>query len=65
MSKKLIGSKWTAVEPENKEKHFVVTQVEYRKDGSVATCQLEAVMTKQKRQVDWRELNSDWLSGWK
>lgn len=27
--KKLLHSKWTAVKPENKEKHFMVTEMEF------------------------------------
>ena len=27
--KKLLNSKWTAVKPTNKEKHFLVTEIEF------------------------------------
>ena len=32
---KLMKSKWTALEPRNKEKHFLVTEIEFNEDGSV------------------------------
>lgn len=66
--KKLLNSKWTAVQPLNKERHFLVTEVELDEDEQVVvSCVLEPVMTKRSRRVGWRELtDSDvWLQGWK
>ncbi len=66
--KKLLHSKWTAVQPLRKEKHFVVTEVEFDEESGVVTlCVLEPVMTKRSRPIDWRELadSSAWLQGWK
>ena len=64
---KLLNSKWTAVIPKNKEKHFLVTEVEYDDERVVVSCTLEAVMSKRAITIDWRELkNSDtWKQGWK
>jgi tryptophan-rich hypothetical protein len=66
--KKLLNSKWTAVVPENGEKHFVVTKVERNsKDAQVVdfVC-LEAVTSKRVYQIDPRELGNKavWLQGW-
>ena len=65
--KKLIQSKWTAVKPTMKEKHFMVTEVEFDEDGNVLACSLEAVMSKLTFDIQWRELKdqSEWLQGWK
>ncbi|HCH4279606.1 TPA: TIGR02450 family Trp-rich protein [Vibrio parahaemolyticus] len=35
--KKLLHSKWTATSPKNKEKHFVVTEMELDEDGNVGS----------------------------
>ena len=65
--KKLLNSKWTAVNPQNKEKHFIIVEVEYDEEANVIECVIEAVMTKRQRPVEWRDLNqaSEWLPGWK
>lgn len=65
--KKLLNSKWTAVKPQNKEKHFMITEVEFDEEGEVIHCLIEAVMTKNERAIDWQDLkdNSQWLQGWK
>ena len=65
--KKLLNSKWTAVNPVRKEKHFVVTEIEFDEDGTVLHCQIEAVISNRSRPIDWQELkNQDhWLQGWK
>ena len=65
--KKLLNSKWTAIKPQNKEKHFMITEVEFDEEGEVIHCLIEAVMTKNERSIDWQDLkdNSQWLQGWK
>ena len=65
--KKLLNSKWTAVRPLNKEKHFMVTEVELDEDEVVVSCLLEPVMTKRGRRIEWRELTDStvWLYGWR
>ena len=34
--RKLLQSKWTAVAPAKREKHFIVTEVEFDEDGVVS-----------------------------
>lgn len=65
--KKLLTSKWTAVKPSNKEKHFIVTEVEFDEDDVVVLCCIEAVMSGRIIQIDWQELKEsrNWLHGWK
>ena len=64
--RKLLNSKWTAVNPANREKHFVVTEIEFDEDGRVSHCLIEAVISKRAEPIDWETLkNTDcWLQGW-
>ena len=64
---KLLHSKWTAVRPENREKHFLVVDVKFNEEGIVMSCLLEAIISKRICDIDWRDLkNSDnWKQGWK
>ena len=64
---KLLRSKWTAVRPENKEKHFLVVDVEFNEAGVVIGCLLEAIINKRIRDIDWRDLKNidNWKPGWK
>ena len=65
--KKLRNSKWTAIDPTNKEKHFLVTEVGFDEDGVIIHCLIEAVMTRRSTTIDWRTLknSNQWLSGWR
>ncbi len=65
--RKLLNSKWTAVDPVRKEKHFMVTDVEFDEDGAVVHCLIEAVISRRSERIDWRELKNPehWLQGWK
>ena len=65
--RKLLNSKWTAVNPAKKEKHFVVTEIEFDEDGKVRHCLIEAVISNRSEPIDWRELKNqhNWLQGWK
>lgn len=65
--KKLLQSKWTAVKPVNREKHFMVTEVEYDEDGLVLECVIEAVLTRRPASISWRDLQNteQWVPGWK
>ncbi|HBT56827.1 MAG: TIGR02450 family Trp-rich protein [Pseudomonadales bacterium] len=65
--KKLLHSKWTAVAPVNREKHFMITDVEVDEEGQVIGCEIEAVLSRRQMQIDWSELKDDarWLQGWK
>jgi len=63
---KLPLSKWTATQPANKEKHFLVSKVIKDEQDFIVGCILEAVLTHKEYQIDWRELkNTDlWSIGW-
>jgi len=64
--KSLIHSKWTKVDVTNKEKHFIITVVKFDEEQTVVSCMIEAVMTKNEYDIDWRELkdNNNWRIGW-
>jgi tryptophan-rich hypothetical protein len=65
--KKLLNSKWTAIHPSRKEKHFMIVELEFDEDNHVIDCQIEAVMTKRRFAIQWHELRDAtlWLQGWK
>ncbi len=65
--KKLLQSKWTAVTPINKEKHFLVTEMEFDEEGNVLHCLLEAVISNRATAIDWQDLKNTehWRQGWK
>ncbi|MCC5878338.1 MAG: TIGR02450 family Trp-rich protein [Idiomarina sp.] len=64
---KLHHSKWTAVTPMNREKHFLISEVEYEEDGTIISCTLESVLSKNEYSIDWIELKNaeKWVQGWK
>ena len=64
---KLLLSKWTAAQPQNREKHFLVTELFRDEEGTVLDIELQAVLTKRCERLDWQTLkNSDtWILGWK
>lgn len=64
--KKLLNSKWTAVNPSRKEKHFMVTEVDYDENGAVIHCRMEALLTRRCFEISWRDLKKtgDWIAGW-
>ncbi len=66
--KKLLQSKWTAVEPRKREKHFLVVQiVEPAFTGApIEHVEIEAVHSKRTAVIDWRELADAkrWHQGW-
>ncbi|MDP5030042.1 MAG: TIGR02450 family Trp-rich protein [Paraglaciecola sp.] len=65
--KKLLNTKWTAVMPINKEKHFIITKVEFDEEGEVLGCVIEAIMSKREQAIQWQNLQDSnvWLQGWK
>ena len=65
--KKLPNSKWTAVTPKNREKHFIISKVEFDEEGLVESCTLEAILSKRTESIDWTELKNEelWIQGWK
>ncbi|MBO9471316.1 TIGR02450 family Trp-rich protein [Endozoicomonas sp. G2_2] len=64
---KLHHSKWTAVTPTHKEKHFLVTKLLRDADDNVTDVILEAVLTHHERTLPWRALKDDdtWQTGWR
>jgi tryptophan-rich hypothetical protein len=64
--KKLLRSKWTAVHPTNKEKHFLITKLKLDDDGEVIHCLIEAVFTKREEAINWQDLKDSerWVQGW-
>ncbi len=66
--KKLLMTKWTAVKPVVKQKHFLVTKViEPEKEiEPVEWIEIEAVYSKKARRIQWQELRDEsvWLQGW-
>lgn len=65
--KALLNSKWTKVKVDNKEKHFIVTQVTFDEQGNVTKCILEAVINNAEYLINWRELkqSQQWRIGWR
>lgn len=74
--KKLLLTKWTAVQPVARQKHFVVTKViesetaeepmAAAKTQRIEWIEIEAVYSGQVRRIAWRELRdtSQWRQGW-
>jgi tryptophan-rich hypothetical protein len=67
--KKLLLTKWTAVKPIAKQKHFLVSKVILPESPNEAIefVEIEAVYSKKTTLIAWRDLtNSElWLQGWK
>ncbi|MCE2570440.1 TIGR02450 family Trp-rich protein [Motilimonas eburnea] len=65
-AKKLLHSKWTKVSPINKEKHFIITEVEYDEDQKVVRCVIQAVYNQNEYDINWRDLKQpqQWRTGW-
>jgi tryptophan-rich hypothetical protein len=64
---KLLLSKWTAAYPQNREKHFLVTELFRDEEGTVLEVEVQAVLTKRNERFEWRTLqnSSTWKTGWK
>jgi tryptophan-rich hypothetical protein len=65
--KKLLLSKWTALTPINREKHFLVSRVIVPEDGSPIThVDLQAVHSQRTETIAWRSLEDAtvWVIGW-
>ncbi|ATD00147.1 hypothetical protein PSPO_b0035 [Pseudoalteromonas spongiae UST010723-006] len=52
--------------PQNKEKHFMVTSVEFNEENNVVECIIEAILTKREQSINWRSLKDPkvWKMGW-
>ncbi len=66
--RKLLLTKWTAVTPRAREKHFMVVKlIDPEPPGSpVVAVELEAVHSKSVRVLPWKELTNTtkWTRGW-
>jgi tryptophan-rich hypothetical protein len=66
--KKLLLTKWTAVKPVAKQKHFLVSRVIQPDDPTapIESVEIEAVFSKAVQVIPWRELQDDrvWRLGW-
>ncbi|MEH6711060.1 MAG: TIGR02450 family Trp-rich protein [Paraglaciecola polaris] len=53
--------------PKNKEKHFIVTDMEFDEEGLVLSCCIEAIMSKRTIRLNWHDLKDTrhWAQGWK
>ena len=65
--RKLLLSKWTATQPQNREKHFLVTELFCDEDGTVLQVELQAVLNQRSQRLDWHALENpdEWRMGWK
>jgi tryptophan-rich hypothetical protein len=66
--KKLLLTKWTAVKPMAKQKHFLVSRViqpELLTDP-IESVEIESVFSKATQIIAWRDLQDDniWRQGW-
>ena len=66
--RKLMLSKWTALQPQNREKHFLVVRVLQPEDPQlpVTEVELEAVYSRRSQIIPWKTLIDDtrWRQGW-
>jgi tryptophan-rich hypothetical protein len=66
--KKLHLSKWTAVTPVAKQKHFLVSRVIQPElpANPIELVEIEAVFSKATQIIPWRDLQDDsvWRQGW-
>ena len=66
--KKLLHSKWTAIKPQNREKHFIVIEVlqDETDPQIVSEVTLEAVLNNRHQTLHWRNLSDEtlWKAGW-
>ena len=67
-SKKLLNSKWTALKPVNKEKHFMVTKVQNNLSNPqiIEAISLQALMSKKIYVLKPSDLKDTklWKQGW-
>lgn len=64
---KLLLSKWTAIEPKNKERHFLVTKLIRSESEEIIACELEAVINHKVYEINWQDLKNAacWQIGWR
>lgn len=65
---KLLLSKWTAVNPSDRERHFLVTKIidPEKPRHRIEFVEVEAVMTRRSFRMRWEELAeaTKWRQGW-
>ena len=65
---KLLLTKWTAVKPVAKQKHFLISRVIQPEQltDPIELVQIEAVFSKATQVIPWLELQDDrvWRQGW-
>ena len=66
--KKLLLTKWTAVKPVAKQKHFLISRViePEQLTDPIERVEIEAVFSKAVQEIAWRDLqdNRVWRQGW-
>lgn len=66
--KKLLLTKWTAVKPVAKQKHFLVSRVIQPEQltDPIVSVEIESVFSKATQVIAWRELQDEgvWRQGW-
>ena len=66
--KKLMLTKWTAVKPVAKKKHFLVSRViqPLMPTDPIEMVEIESVFSKDTQIIAWRDLQNDavWRQGW-
>jgi tryptophan-rich hypothetical protein len=66
--KKLLLTKWTAVKPVAKQKHFLISRVIEPEQliDPIERVEIEAVFSKAVQEISWRDLQDDrvWRQGW-
>lgn len=66
--KKLLLSKWTAVQPLCKDKHFLVAKVVRPpvEGDKIEWIEIEAVFSGSRQRISWRDLQNEevWKQGW-
>ncbi|MEY8876928.1 MAG: TIGR02450 family Trp-rich protein [Leptothrix sp. (in: b-proteobacteria)] len=66
--KKLLLTKWTALKPMGRDKHFLVTRVVTPEEpgAPIEWVEIEPVMSRRARRIGWRELKDAavWRQGW-
>ena len=65
--RKLLLSKWTAAQPQNRERHFLMTELIRDEQDNILGVELQAVLTQRSQQLDWHQLqySERWLQGWR
>lgn len=63
---KLLHSKWTAVTPVDRQRHFIVTRLVRDEHERVTHVDIEAVLTRRVTKLPWQQLKQaeSWLHGW-